>query len=169
MKPALLLFLAALPLSAAPAAVLADDTYQFPAGDWRLKRFQIGPEPATVDVQFHAMGGEARAELVSRPNVDLFHKHKQHDALAYTDSTSSGGFSRYIHDPGEYAVIIENTESRPIAVHLTLTLSYGPRQPASRYLSPARRLTVILVSFTLFFAIVTLSARAILRAMKSSY
>jgi hypothetical protein len=42
----------------------------------------------------------------------------------------------------------------------------GPPVVTARYLSPGRRLTVIVVSFAFFFAIVSFSARKLLRAMK---
>ena len=172
MKPALLFVALFATVLAARAeihatAVLADDTYAIPAGEWRWKQFQVGTQPATVDLQFQSTGGEARAELVNKPDIQLFHDHKPHDALAYTETTSSGGFNRYVRDAGQYAVIIENTEERPISVHLKLSLSTNLGQPATQYLSRQRRLTVIIVSFSAFFAIVSFSARALLRAMKN--
>ena len=62
--------------------------------------------------------------------------------------------------------MIDNPGDRPVAVHLTVSLMFGTRPPDARYLSRDRRLTVILVSFLTFFAIVTFSARALLKAMK---
>ncbi len=164
MRLGLVLFLAT---SAFASAVLTDDVYQLPAGDWRWVRFEIGHRPATAECHFEALGGgEARAELVSRPDLELFREHRQHDALASTGAEGSGVVSQYIDVPGEYAVIIENSSSQAVAVHLNVSLSFGAPKPVSQYLSPSRRLTVILVSFAMFFAIVTFSARALLRAMK---
>ena len=155
-------------LAASGSIVLTDDVYQIPAGGWRWVRFEIHQRPATVECRFETVGGgEAHAELVSRPELELIHQHKIHDALASTDTARTGAFSQYIRDPDEYAVVIENPGSSPVAARLTVALSFGPpRQPASRYLSRDRRLTVILVSFVMFFAIVSFSARALLRAMK---
>ena len=149
-------------------AVLTDDVYQIPAGEWRWVRFEIRHRSATAECSFETVGsGEARAELVSRPDLELIHRHKIHDALASTARTAA--FSQFIGEPGEYAVVIENPGSTPIAARLTVALSFGPpHQPAARYLSRERRLTVILVSFVMFFAIVTFSTRALLRAMKKA-
>jgi len=164
MKLALFLFAAA---TAFGSALLTDDVYQLPAGEWRWVRFEIGRRPATADCRFETVGGgEVRAELVSRAELELVRKHKPHDVLAVTDPGGAGSFSHYIQESGQYAVIIENTGTHPAAVHLTIALSFGGAKPLSRYLSPQRRLTVILVSFAMFFAIVTFSARALLRAMK---
>jgi len=157
-------------LAANASVVLTDDVYQIPAGGWRWVRFEIRHQPATVECRFETLGGgEARTELVSRPDLELIHRHKIHDALASTDTARTDGFSQYIRDPDEYAVVIENPGSSPVAARLKVALSFGaPRQPAARYLSRDRRLTVILVSFVMFFAIVTFSARALLRAMKKA-
>ncbi len=163
MKFALLLLLAA-----SGSAVLTDEVYQIPAGEWRWVRFEIGHRPATAECRVEAAGsGEVRTELVSRPDLELIREHKIHDALASTDAARSAAFQQYIGEPGEYAVVVENPGESPVAVHLTVALSFGASgQPASRYLSRDRRLTVIVVSFAMFFAIVTFSARALLRAMK---
>jgi hypothetical protein len=162
MKLALLLLLVA-----SGSVVLTDDVYQIPAGEWRFVRFVIGHRPATVECRFQAFaGGEARAELVSQSELQSIRTHKSYDALASTDTVGASGFSQYIDQSGEYAVVIENPGSTPVAVRLTVAMSFG--QPSARYLSRSRRLTVILVSFAAFFAIVTFSARALLRAMKRS-
>jgi len=168
-KRAILLLLAASSLAAAAGtAVLADDTYQLPPGDWRWIRFDIRQRPATAFCRFESIGGagSVRAELVSRRDLDLFKQHKSHKTLSQTSATVSGTLNQYIEEPGEYAVVIENKDSRPAAVHLVLSLSFPPPRPIARTLSPSRRLTVILVSFAMFFAIVTISARALLKAMR---
>ena len=160
MKLALLLLLAA-----SRPVILTDDVYQIPAGEWRWVRFDVGHQPSTVDCHFETVGnGEAQAELVSRQDLELIREHKAHDSLASTDTARRDSFSQYIGDPGEYAVVIENPGSRPVAARVTVALTFG--QPATRYLSRDRRLTVILVSSLLFFAIVTFSVRALLRSMK---
>jgi len=172
MKPFLFLLLAA-PLlrlaspnlQAAAPAVLTDDIYQIPPGEWRWVPFEIR-RPAIAECRFETVAGEMRAELVSRTDLELIRAHKPHDSLTFTDTTRSGAFSRYVHESGEYAVVIENAGSRPAEVHLTVNLILGVSKPAVQYLSPNRRLTVIVVSFVMFFGIATFSARALLRAMK---
>lgn len=169
MKRAILLLMAASSLaSAAGTAVLADDTYQLPPGDWRWIRFEIRQRPATAFCRFETLGepGTVRVELVSRRDLELFKQRKSHGSLTASPSTATGAVSQYIDQPGEYAAIVENTNSRPAAVHLQLSLTFPPPKPVARTLSPNRRLTVILVSFGMFFAIVTFSARALLKAMR---
>jgi hypothetical protein len=171
MKSTLLLsgfFLAAGFLLAAPGtAVLTDDVYQLQPGDWRWVRFEIRRQPATAECHFEATSGsEVHAELIARPDLELLRQRKHHEALATSDTGRMGVVSQYIQDPGEYAAVIENTGSQPVQVHLNVALTFGIARPVSRYLSSTRRLTVILVSSAMFFAIVTFSARALLRAMK---
>lgn len=128
-------------------------------------RFEIHQQPATIECRFEAVGGgEARAELVTRPDLESIHQHKIHDALASTDTARTASFSQYIDAPGEYAAVIENPGDSPVAARLTVAMRFG--EPASRTLSRNRRLTVILITFVLFFAIVSISARALLKAMK---
>jgi hypothetical protein len=170
-KRAILLLLAASTLAAAPgAAILTDDVYQLEPGDWRWIRFDIRQRPATVVCNFETVGaqGPVRAELVSRRDLERIRQRKSHDPIAETPIHSSGVLNRYIQDPGEYAALIENKGTRPMTVHLVVSLSFTPPKPVARTLTPTRRLSVILISFVSFFAIVTFSARALLRAMKRS-
>jgi hypothetical protein len=162
MKLALLLLLAA-----SRPVVLTDDVYQIPAGEWRWVRFDIHHQPTTVQCRFETVGtGEVEAELVSRQDLELIREHKSHDSLAATDTARTDSFSQYIGDPGEYAVVVENPGKSPVAARLTVALSFG--QAESRYLPRDRQLAVILISSVTFFAIVTFSARALLRAIKRS-
>jgi hypothetical protein len=168
MKLVLFSFLSGLLMSPAfGAAVLTDDVHQLPPNEWRWVRFESHHRPATVECHFDTIGeGEAHAELVTRADLELFRDRKHHDAIATTDKLPSANFNQYLEESGEYAVVIENATDRPISVHLRVGLSFGTPKPVSRYLSPSRRLTVILVSFAMFFTIVTFSARALLKAMK---
>jgi hypothetical protein len=160
MKLALFLLLAV-----SRPVVLTDDVYQIPAGEWRWIRFEVGNRRVTTECRFETLnGGEAHAELVSRQDLELIRQHKVHDTLASTDTARTDGFSQFIGEPGEYAVVVENPGTTPVAARLTVSLSFG--QPAARFLSRDRQLTVILLSSAMFFAIVTFSTRALLKAMR---
>jgi hypothetical protein len=168
MRFALLLLLLATPLAAdSGSAVLTDDVYQLPAGEWRWVPFDTQQKPVMLACHYLAMpGSEVHAELVSRSELPLIQRHTFHDTLDSTDSGRDGAFSRLIREPGEYAVVIENDGKRPAVTRLTVTMSFRPAlPPEARFLSKQRQLTVILVSFGLFFAVVTVSARALWKAM----
>jgi hypothetical protein len=164
MKLALLLLLSS---SAFGAAVLTDDVYQIPGGAWRFVSFEIRQRPATVQCRYDAAAGdEVSAELVNQSELELIRQRKFHDSLASADSLPSGVFRQYLGEAGQYAVVIQNGGKRTVAVHLRVALDFGASRPVTKYLSPERRLAVILVSCASFFAIVTFSARALLKAMK---
>jgi hypothetical protein len=64
--------------------------------------------------------------------------------------------------------VVDNRDARPAAVHLRISLEFGASPgPAVTRLSSRRQLTVILISFAVFFGIVTFSARRLWRAIKS--
>ena len=154
-------------VSAAGPVVLTDDVYQLAPGDWRWVRFDIRQRAATAICGFQSTGGgQVRAEIVNRSELDAVRQRKPHEALAQFGPAGAGYIRHLIQDPGEYAAVIENKDSHPIAVHITVALDLAPPRSAARTLSPTRRLTVIIVSFVCFFAIVSLSARALLRAMR---
>jgi hypothetical protein len=148
------------------AIVLRDNDDQIDPGKPQWVRFEITQRPGTVRCQFQAMeGGKLRAELFRQSELEAIGAPERYSPLAKTDSMPTGGFSQYLEQPGYYVVMIENTGDRPVNMHWNVVLAVGAKRPVSRYLSPERRLTVILVSFISFFAIVTFSARALLRAM----
>lgn len=157
----------ALLLLAAEAVVLRDDVNVVPPGEWRYDEFVVKEQvPATVACAFHQEGqARARVELVSRQQLDSLLKGQAHDVIV---ESRESGFSQQIRQPGSYALVLVNEDkTRPARVALKLTLDFSAyRRPSARYLSPERRLTVILLSFVGFLAIVTLSARKLLRAMR---
>ena len=79
-----------------------------------------------------------------------------------------GRLRYYIQDPGDYAVVLDNRESdAPATVRLRVSLDFaGPPGHDPQGISPRRRVTVILVSFAVFFGIVTWSARRLLQFVK---
>jgi len=149
-------------LAGAPA-VLTDDVVQLPAEGWRWVRFQIRQRPAVVEAWFQTVGGgSVHAELIGVEELELLREGKVHDTLASTDTLEEAGFSRLVREPGEYAVVVQNPGSSP-----TVRLDFrAAMTPVARYLPPERRLMVILISCGVFFAIVGLSARALLRAIR---
>ena len=62
---------------------------------------------------------------------------------------------------------VGRTGHSDVQVHLNVALTFGAAKPPTRYLSSTRRLTVVLLSFAGFFAIVTFSTRALMKAMKA--
>jgi hypothetical protein len=73
-----------------------------------------------------------------------------------------------VPERGVYVVLLDNrASSRPAAAQLLVSLDFAARlgPPVTR-LSPPRQITVIAISFAVFFAIATFSARRLLRGMR---
>ena len=69
---------------------------------------------------------------------------------------------------GQYAVVIDNRlGGLEAAAHLRVSLDFGGRPgPEVTRLSPGRQLTVIAITFAVFFAIVSYSARRLLQGIR---
>jgi hypothetical protein len=84
--------------------------------------------------------------------------------LIATPPSVHGKLNHHLRVAGDYVVVIDNRSgAAPAPVHLRVNLNFGP---VITYLSPQRRLTVIVVSFIVFFGIVGWSARRLMRAMR---
>ncbi|MGA2738185.1 MAG: hypothetical protein ABSG65_12150 [Bryobacteraceae bacterium] len=155
---AALLFL----LAAFPHVDLVDETFEIPANDWRYVPRPLTQQPAMVDCVFESDRPDARVRLVLLNQADLnaWRLGRDHDELAATALGRSGAMRMAVHDMDTY-VAIENRAPRPVGVRLRVFLE----QPQVRYLSRGRQLAVIAISFGVFFAVVSLSARKLLKAI----
>jgi hypothetical protein len=141
---------------------LVDQTFEIPANDWRYLARPLTQEPAMADCIFQSDRPDAqvRLALLSAADLNLWRVAREHDEIASTPVGPRGTLRLSIHDADTY-VAIENRSPRPARVRLRVFLE----QPQVRYLSRGRQLTVILISFGVFFAIVSLSARKLLKAI----
>jgi hypothetical protein len=158
-------------LLVSPASVdLVDEVYRIPAGEWRYVEVSLMQQPAMLSAEIESQAGsrEVRAALLRREDLNRLRNDHPYGVLTSTDPAPSGQLRYYVRDPGDYAVVLDNRDSdAPATVHLRVWLDFAslPRRDAGR-LSPQRQLTVILVSFALFFGIVTWSARRLLQAVR---
>ncbi|MGA2131946.1 MAG: hypothetical protein ABSH50_06620 [Bryobacteraceae bacterium] len=142
---------------------LIDEQFEIPASDWRYVPRAVSPEPAFVDCVFQADRADARVRLVllSQDDLNSWRIGHEHDEIAATPVGPHGVLRVSVRHTDTY-IAVENRGSRPAAVRLRVFLE----QANVRYLSRNRRLAVILISFGVFFAIVTLSARRLLQAVR---
>jgi hypothetical protein len=142
---------------------LIDETFEIPAGDWRYVPRAVIQEPGQVDCVFQSDRTDAQVRLVllSQADLNLWRMGRDHEEMGATPVGPRGVLRMLVHAPDTY-VAIENRGSRPARVRLRVFLE----QPNVRYLSKGRKLAVILISFSVFFAIVTLSARRLLKGVK---
>ncbi|MDQ6677755.1 MAG: hypothetical protein M3Z09_10720 [Acidobacteriota bacterium] len=154
-------------LLVADVTILRDGVITVPPGQWRYDEFSVGERlPADVDCTFRVEApAKARVELVTKENLRLLMKGEDYENIA---ASASGALHQEIGVPGGFAIVVVNQdENHPAHVAMRLSLDTSGRSLVKvRYLSPERKLIVILASFVGFLLIVTLSARTLLVAMK---
>lgn len=151
-------------LAASPRALPVDRVFEIPGMQWRYWDHPLNAEPALLSCQFVSERPDTRVRvsLISRAELDAWLSGRDHDELGSTPVGPSGMLRVAAHDPGTY-VVIENRGPRAASVHLRVFLD----EPSVRYLARGRQVTVVAISFGVFFAIVSLSARKLLKAVKA--
>jgi hypothetical protein len=142
---------------------LVDEHFEIPASDWRYVPRPLTQQPAMVDCVFQSDRPNAQVRLVLLSHADLnaWRLGHEHQEIAATPVGPAGTLRMPVHDPNTY-IAIENRAPRPVRVRLRVYLE----QPQVRYLSRGRQLAVIAISFGVFFGIVSLSARKLLKAIR---
>ena len=161
-------------LAASTHVDLVNEVVRIPAGDWRYVEVGLKQRPAFVSADYTVEpgSGEVRLALVERDQLELSGKPGggalPDGALAITAPGGSGRLRYRVRVRGEYAVVIDNRMGAgAAAVHLRVSLDFGGRPgPEVTRLSPARQLTVIAITFAVFFAIVSYSARRLLQGIR---
>jgi hypothetical protein len=149
----------------------AGQPFRLEPGDFRWIPFTVRHTPSEVDCRFEVTQGDAsvHVELLPMSEFRLFSRGREHDTMALTPDGRSGEFRRIIDVRGQYAVVVENKRgAAPATVSLRVQTNLDPGADVARFLSPARRLTVILISFAFFFVTVAWSGRKLIRAMRSA-
>ena len=162
MSPALLLL-----LFAVDSQTLMDEAVDVPANDWRYAQVMLKQLPVTIEYEFQVISGDGaiRAALVNQEGLEDLKKGDR-EPLGSGAFQKQGSFSRLIGVPDEYAVVIENRGPGRASVRLRVSLDFSDRRVQVRYLSPQRRWAVIGISTCVFLAIVLISARKLLGAMR---
>jgi hypothetical protein len=160
--------LALILLLAASRVQLVDEVYQIPANEWRYIDLGLKQRPAVVSAHFDTEGDGARVRLTLLRAEDLekFRGGLPHGNIDSTTAAPRGTLSYDVPAPGDYALVIDNDAPSPVVVQLNVWLDFARHGPAMTQLSPRRQLTVVLISFAAFFAIVSFSARRLLRAVR---
>jgi hypothetical protein len=152
-----------------------NEVVRIPAGDWRYVEVGLKQRPALVSADYAVEpgSGEVRLALVERDQLDRLPGRPgdgalPDGALAITAAGHSGRLRYRVRVRGEYAVVIDNRlGTGAAAAHLRVSLDFGGRPaPEVTRLSPARQLTVIVITFAVFFAIVSYSARRLLQGIR---
>lgn len=161
-------FAALLLLAAAGSQVLLDEVFQIPASEWRYVPVTLKQPPVTVECEFRILSGngEVRLALVNRDGLDQL-RQGDREPLGSGPYQQKGTLSRMVRVPDEYAVVLENSSRGPVRVRIRVSLDFSERlRPQVGYLSPEGRFAVIVVSLSVFLAIVIFSARKLREVMR---
>jgi hypothetical protein len=163
MRTAALLLICASALQAAPVHLAP--------GDNRYMQLTVTRVPTLVDCRFRVLSGSpaVHIEIMADSEYRRFNRGRDYDVLAQTREGSQGGIRRMLDEPGRFDVVLVNASGAPPAVvDLEVRTDVDPgADSAARELPPGRRLAVILISFAIFFALVTFSALRLLRGTKT--
>jgi hypothetical protein len=153
----------------ASSVVLRDDVNAVPPDRWRYERFVTKEQlPVGVDCVFKVVKGPpVRVELMTADNLEALRRGEQHEFIA---ASESGDLHQEIGVPGTFAIVVINSDKEHAAdVSLRLSLDFSAKSlKVTGELSPQKKLVVALLSFTGFLAIVSFSARKLIRAMRDS-
>jgi len=157
-------FLALVLLLASSRADLVDEAYQIPANDWRFVQLGLNQQSARVFAHYRADAGAKWIDLtlMRREELERMTKGNPYAALDATPQGAQGSLSYQVRDLGEYCFVMANHGNTPANVHLRVWLEFS----GVTQLSPERQRNVILVSFAVFFAIVSFSARRLLKIVR---
>lgn len=153
------------PAAAPNRVVLVNEDYQIAPGDWQWVEVNLKQRAGAILANYQVLSGPTSVRLVLMHRRDL--DNMPLGALAQTPAAGNGSFFHGVHEVGNYALVVENqSTAAPSIVHLNVWIDFARPGRTVETLSPQRQLTVILVSFVVFFGIVTWSARRLLRAVR---
>jgi len=156
-------------LAAATSVELADEVYGIPPHDWRYMELGLKQRPALMSARYEVDAGPGRVRLVLMTAEDLQRLRAgiRHNLLALTPASTSGRLDYDLPQAGDYVMVVENRGDAEAVVHLRVWLDFSGRHRLTvTRLSPERQAAVIAISLAVFFAIVSYSARRLLRGIR---
>lgn len=144
--------------------LLVDEVFTIPAADWRFIELMLQQRRSKLRCDFRVIssGAAVRVALIGLEDLQRMRMGRPPGVLEARPFQSGGRFEQPIEVPGHYALIIESQRA-PARVQVRVNVDFSPEVG---YLSRQRQLAVIVISFAVFFAIVTYSARRLLKAIR---
>ncbi|MEP6715350.1 MAG: hypothetical protein ABJC09_07230 [Terriglobia bacterium] len=138
--------------------------FRLEPGEYRWIPVNVKQIPTEIDCRFQVVSGgpTAHMEIMRMRDFRLFIRNRQHGDVAVSPKSVSEDLRRFVDLRGQYAVVVVNEKGAP-PVLVALEVSTNTTV-VSHELGQARRLTVILISFGLFFVTVTWCGWKLLRA-----
>jgi hypothetical protein len=156
-------------LAASTGVDLVDEVYQIPANEWRYVELGLNQRPALVSAGFEVESGsrQVRLALMRREDLDRLREGAPQSIIDLTAAAASGSLKPHVRGPGDFVVVVDNRGDAPARVHLRVHLDFAVgRGSEVTQLSPRRQLAVVVISFAVFFGIVSWSARKLLRSIR---
>ena len=156
--------------ASAPTPFVDEDRYRIRAGDLEMVLLPLRQNPAQVHVSFSVQSGsnQVRVLLVSQADFDRaqgdISRLPDDAVLASTPRGKSGSVTRRVGHRGDYLIVLDNRADQENGAVVQMRVAFD--YPRVTQLSPQRQFTVIAISFLAFFAVVTYSARKLLRATR---
>lgn len=155
-------------LAASTSVDLVDEVYQIPANEWRYVELGLNQRPAMVSAGYEVQEGsrEVRLALMRREDLDRLREGVPQSVIDVTSKAPSGALVPHVRGPGDFVIVVDNRGDAAAKVHLRVHLDFAVEGSEVTQLPPRRQLAVILISFTVFFGIVSWSARRLLRGIR---
>ncbi len=158
-------------LAASTRLELLNEVLTIPPADWRYVELGLKQQPALVSATFRVESGSQHLKLLlmRREDVDRMRQGLANDVIAATVPGNAGRLVYRVRLPGDYVVVIDNRsgDQQQAVARMQVSLDFGNEPgPGVRQLSPQRQITVIVISFAVFFGIVIYSARRLLRGIR---
>ena len=139
-------------------------------GGYRWIPLTVKQTPTEIACRYQVLEGNAgvHAELLTMREFRLFARGLQHESLAITREGQSAEFRRIVGATGQYAAVISSRkDAGQVVVSFDVRTEVDPASANVAQTLPARRrLTVILISFALFFITVVGSGILLTRAIR---
>jgi hypothetical protein len=153
-------------LLGAASHIVLDDTIEVPRSEWRYVDIQAKEPMAVVSCEYRVVSEKTRVRVVwiARADLENFRAGGRDKILAATSFDVEGKLRHFAPAAGDYALVVENdptgTARARVKVKVWLESAVSPK-----YVSPQRRLAVILISSIVFFSIVSVTAYKLSRVM----
>jgi len=145
-------------VAASAGVELVNQTFLIPANDWRFTDLGIRERPVLIRAEFDVQAGPpVQLILMERPDLERLNRGETYAVVAATRIGPQGLLEVHTVRPGDYVVVVLNHSTAPGAANVRLRVSVDSVE--STELPPERQLTIVAISFAVFFGIVTYSAR----------
>jgi len=159
-------FLALALLLAAGSHIVLDDTIEIPRGEWRYVDIQAKEPMAVVSCEYRVVSENTpvRVVWIARADLENFRAGGREKILAATSFDVEGKLRHFAPTADDYALAIENEPAGPAGARVKVKV-WIESAVSPKYVSPQRRLAVILISSIVFFSIVSVTAYKLSRVM----